>query len=115
MDVEEAHSHGPGGGALSLEEDVCPPELLMTCESSKASRPVFLVLQSTPLILQEPCEQLASICGAATEHPVVKAYLLLCPSPIFPMAGLFFTVIFLIAGTGSKKMRELRKMDRSLL
>ncbi|KAM9675035.1 ATP-binding cassette sub-family C member 4-like [Dama dama] len=29
----------------------------MTYESSKASRPVFLVLQSTPLILQEPCEQ----------------------------------------------------------
>ena len=35
------HSHGPGGRALSLElesleEGVCPPELLVTCESSKS-------------------------------------------------------------------------------
>ena len=41
VDVERALSHGPGGRALSpevgpLEEGVCPPELLMTCESSKA-------------------------------------------------------------------------------
>ena len=39
--MEGARSHGPGGQALSLEvgyleEGVCPPELLMTCESSKA-------------------------------------------------------------------------------
>ena len=39
--VEGAHSHGPGGQALSpevgsLEEGVCPPELLVNCESSKA-------------------------------------------------------------------------------
>ena len=41
VDVEGAHSHGPGGRALSLEvapleEGVCTHELLMICEFSKA-------------------------------------------------------------------------------
>ena len=89
VDVKGACGQGPGGQALSpevgsLEDSVCPSELLMTCESSKASRPIFLVLQSTPLIFQEPCEQLASIYGAATERPVVKANLPPWPLPHFP-------------------------------
>ena len=43
------------------------------------------MLQSAPLIFQEPCEQLACTCGAATERPVVKAYLPPRPSPAFPV------------------------------
>ena len=43
------------------------------------------MLQSAPLIFQEPCEQLARTCGAATERPVVKAYLPPRPSPAFPV------------------------------
>ena len=116
MGVEGAHSHGPGGRALSpelgsLEEGVCPPELLVTCESSKSWQELVSRIwnfslkacfsgasESAPLIFQEPCEQVASIYCAATECPVVKAYLLLCPSPIFPMVDvLFFTVLCFVS------------------
>ena len=74
----------PGGGSL-------PSELLMVLRIQQnlagalPSRCVFLVLQSAPLIFQEPCEQLARTCGAATERPVVKAYLPPRPSPAFPV------------------------------
>ena len=88
MDVEGARSHGPGGRALSpevgpLEEGVCPPELLMTCESSKAWQELISRIwnfslkacfsgasESAPLVFQEPCEQVASIYCAAAERPV---------------------------------------------
>ena len=52
---------------------------------SKPGLVLFQVLRSTLLILQKPCEQLASIYGAAAEHPVVKASAL--PSPILPEQG----------------------------
>ena len=99
----------PGGGVP--EDSVCPSELLMTCESSKAWKELVSRIwnfslkacfsgasESAPLIFQEPCEQVASIYCAATECPVVKAYLLLCPSPIFPMVDvLFFTVLCFVS------------------
>ena len=40
---------------------------------SKPGLVLFQVLLSTLLILQEPCEQLAIIYGAAAERPVVQA------------------------------------------
>ena len=116
MGVEGAHSHNPGGRTLfpevgSLEEGVCPLELLMTCESSKYWQELVSRIwnfslkacfsgasESEPLIFQEPCEQVASIYGAATECPVVKAYLPLCLSPIFPLVDtLFFTVFCFVS------------------
>ena len=102
MDVEGARSHGPGGRALSpevvsLEEIVCPPELLMTCESSKAWQELVSRIwnfslkacfsgasESAPLVFQEPCEQVASIYCAAAERTVVQARLPLRPAP-FPL------------------------------
>ena len=102
LDVEGAHSHGPGGRALSmevgsLEEGVCPLELFITCESSKSWQELvsriwnfFLKAffsgssESAPLIFQEPCEQVASIYCAAAECPVVRARLPLRPAP-FPL------------------------------
>ena len=117
MDVEGICSHSPGGRTLSpevgpLEEGVCPPELLMNCESSKAWQEVvsriwdfspqvlLLVLlplfsgtsESAQLIFQETCEQLANIYAAAAESPV--APLVSLPSPIFPLVDtVFFTVL----------------------
>ena len=99
VDVEGARSHGPGGQALSpevgpLEEGVCPPELLMTCESSKAWQELVSRIwnfslkacfsgasESAPLVFQEPCEQVARIYCAAAERPVVQALLPLHPAP----------------------------------
>ena len=104
----------PGGGVP--EDSVCP-ELLMTCESSKAWKELVSRIwnfslkacfsgasESAPLIFQEPCDQLASIYGAAAERPVVKAHLPLHPSP-FPFGGhaVIYCTLFLITGTGIKK------------
>ena len=52
---------------------------------SKPGLVLFQVLLSTLLILQEPCEQLAIIYGAAAERPVVKASA--PPSPFLPEQG----------------------------
>ena len=52
---------------------------------SKPGLVLFQVLRSTLLILQEPCEQLAIIYGAAAERPVVKASA--PPSPFLPEQG----------------------------
>ena len=100
--MEGACSHGPGARALSpevgsLEEGICPPELLMTCESSKSRQELVSRIwkfslqacfsgasESAPLIFQEPCEQVAGIYCAATERPVVQAHLPLCP-PLFSL------------------------------
>ena len=70
------------------------------------SRPglvLFQVLQSTLLILQVPCDPLASIYGAATERPVVKARLLLRLPPFYLSRALLHCALFLIAGTGIEK------------
>ena len=65
---------------------------------------LLLVLQSTLLILQVPCDPLASIYGAAAERPVVKARLLLCPLPRFTCSrALLHCALFLIADTGIEK------------
>ena len=100
--MEGAHNHGPGGQALSpevgsLEEGVCPPELLVTCESSKSWQELVSRIwnfslkacfsgasESAPLIFQETCEQVANIYCAAAEHPVVQARLPFRPAP-FPL------------------------------
>ena len=90
-----------------MEEGICPPELLMTCESSKSRQELVSRIwkfslqacfsgasESAPLIFQEPCEQVAGIYCAATERPVVKAHLPLQPFPVFPLEdALFFTVL----------------------
>ena len=132
VDVEGARSHGPAGQSLSLEVGSLEGgrgSVLLSCSwcwelgrnlfpktGPLPSRCVFLVLQSVPLIFQEPCEQLARIRGAATERPVVKAYLPLCPSPICPMVDTCSLLcLFLIAGTGIERFWKLRKMHGSLL
>ena len=131
--MQGAHSHGPGGRALSLEvgpleEGVCPPELLMTCESSKSWQELVSRIwnfslkacfsgasESAPLIFQETCEQLASIYAAAAESPVVPAGL--SPIPHFPFGGhaVLYYDLFCITGTGIKKLREPRRMHRNPL
>ena len=81
----------------SLEDSVYPPELLMTCESSKAWQELVSRIwnfslkacfsgasESAPLVFQEPCEQGTSIYCAAAERPVVQAPLPLRPAP-FPL------------------------------
>lgn len=72
--MKGAHSQGP-------ETKLCPQRqcpcrtvsTLLSCSwpvnLAKPLRPVLLGLQSTSLVFQEPCEQLASISGAATERP----------------------------------------------
>ena len=71
---------------------------------SKPGLVLLLVLQSTLLILQVPCDPLASIYGAAAERPVVKAHLLLCPLPRFTCSrALLHCALFLIADTGIEK------------
>ena len=69
-----------------MEEGICPPELLMTCESSKSRQELVSRIwdfslkacfsgasESVPLIFQEPCEQVAGIYCTAPERPVVQA------------------------------------------
>ena len=66
----------------SLEEGDYPPELLMTCESSKAWQELVSRIwnfslkacfsgdsESAPLIFQEPCEQVASVYCRSRRAP----------------------------------------------
>ena len=93
----------PGGGVP--EDSVCP-ELLMTCESSKAWKELVSRIwnfslkacfsgasESAPLIFQETCEQVARIYCAAAECPVVWACLPLRPAP-FPLWWTYFLLCF---------------------
>ena len=69
---------------------------------SKPGLVLFQVLWSTLLVLQEPCDPLASIYGAATEHLVVKAST--PPLPCFTCSrAALYCALFLIAGTGIEK------------
>ena len=100
----------------------------MTCESRKAWQELVSRIwnfslkacfsdtsESTWLIFQETCEQLAGIHAAAAERPVVQAGL--SPMPHFPFGGhaVLYCALYLIAGTGIEKLREHREMHGSLL
>ena len=91
-----------------MEEGICPPELLMTCESSKSRQELVSRIwdfslkacfsdasESTWLIFQETCEQLAGIHAAAAERSLVQARLPLCPPP-FPLWGTCCLLCFVL-------------------
>ena len=93
-----------------MEEGICPPELLMTCESSKSRQELVSRIwdfslkacfsgasESAPLVFQEPCEQVAGTYCTAAECPVVQARLPLCPSPVSPLGDMLFTVLCFVS------------------
>ena len=128
--MEGACSHGPGGRALSLEvgsleEGICPPELLMTCESSKSRQELVSRIwdfslkacfsgasESVPLVFQEPCEQVAGIYCTAAERPVVQARLPLCPSPVSPLGDMLFMCFVLYHRYWDQEVKRAQKDAR---
>ena len=85
-----SRSHSPGSWALSLqvgslEEGVCPLDLLMTCESSKTWQE--FVSWDWDFSLKTWSG------GFSGALPAVKAHLPLRSSPVSPVAGLLFSVL----------------------
>ena len=107
----------------SLEEGVYPPELLMTCESSKAWQELVSRIwnfslkacfsgdsESAPLIFQEPCEQVASIYCRSRRAPRSAGSSPTPPRPLSPLVDtLFFTMLCFSSqalGSGSEDSPE---------
>ena len=110
----------PGGGVHGRGN--LPPELLMTCESSKSRQELVSRIwdfslkacfsgasESVPLVFQEPCEQVAGIYCTAAERPVVQARLPLCPSPVSPLGDMLFMCFVLYHRYWDQEVKRAQK------